>query len=908
MAPRKAKESPVELCSQANTLGNTISVRILEYLSTGKNEPHNFRQLAADFLDICQTIWSIETGLLDLSQKRNQFPDELFDELGKKIRSVKDDFIALNQMLVKFVEGEKKGGLRRGWRMMFADTDVDNIRKSLASSQEGLKMSALMFRWSAGSQGNASIGIGYTALSAALGRDISHNKPTPTPPASANHPRTSGPPTLPLPTPPDPLMEGTFTPTNSLLLRHDDVSTVSGRQSVRSGPRPDSNTSTTLTPSSVPRKGGISPVGIAHHDNLSESTVAMTAIEDMIHDIDIGEKMPRIDEREMSETDSAHVVNLDLVRTTPVGWPLRHSTAVESPATKVALRSAIQHNKHRAVEQLLTYGVPADGGLGDDNLKVAIREKDPESVRLLLQYGADSNSVDKDGLTPLHSATKLSFLRAAELLLEYGADPNFSDSTGTDSPLAMAVNENKFDFVQIYLNHGGKVDSEMSDGNTFLVKAITQSASATIIESMLRHGAYPDTKNGEGVTPLFAAIQARRPDLIALLLESGANPNLPGPKHPLWPSTYQPKALQLLLNHGADLKKCPGVMELAASINNRESVSILLNASADPNAKKDGVYTPLCTAIRDNRGEIVSLLLANGADPNLMASEYPAFKCVTHHRTHFLPQLQVAGADLHSPKGIIEKAVDHNNKDAMMWLLKQGVNPNDRSPEGKTALTTAIRDNKIEFIDVLLTHTANPATRGQDWPIVMAVKRPQILAKLLSHISNPRSIPKGVMEMAVVANELESVKLLLEAGVSVEEKNGGVFSPLTTALREHRKEIVRYLLDEAGADPNAPGEHLPIIKAIRRCENGDHEYIEMLLEHGADVNLIYRGWNAVLQAVESGDLAILKLLVEHGGGIDLAAEDENGRTVMEIVEERGWQEAVDILHECKMRDIERIAE
>lgn len=75
----------------------------------------------------------------------------------------------------------------------------------------------------------------------------------------------------------------------------------------------------------------------------------------------------------------------------------------------------------------------------------------------------------------------------------------------------------------------------------------------------------------------------------------------------------------------------------------------------------------------------------------------------------------------------------------------------------------------------------------------MAVRQPLILKRLLPALAEPRAF-KGVMEMAVVANQLESIKLLLKAGVSVEDRNGGVFSPLTTAIREEHKEIVRYLL------------------------------------------------------------------------------------------------------------------
>lgn len=95
--------------------------------------------------------------------------------------------------------------------------------------------------------------------------------------------------------------------------------------------------------------------------------------------------------------------------------------------------------------------------------------------------------------------------------------------------------------------------------------------------------------------------------------------------------------------------------------------------------------------------------------------------------------------------------------------------------------------------ELLLSRGADPNIRGENWPVCMAVKQPEILKRLLPALAEPRAF-KGVMEMAVVANQIESIKLLLRAGVSVEDRNGGVFSPLTTAIRENRKDIVRFLL------------------------------------------------------------------------------------------------------------------
>jgi ankyrin repeat protein len=818
-------------------------------------------------------------------------------------------------MLSKFLENEKKSGLgklRKGWGMMFADSDIEKIRDSLNRNREALRMSALVFRWSLGDvKVDSSQGIGYTALAAALER-INSNVPTSIAPvpelhehhqphshASLNerssHPNLSSPapvhrhdelPALPV------LPPFTMSDRGQFNARHDSLlealSLDLDRQSlknttvasVRSGKHgPDSSVKEI-------RLGRHESSGTetVYEDNVSIKTLeTLKEIEDMIHH-----------EEQLMDRSSSRAVRLKVdVTAVPRASP-KQTSGANSTALKSALTNAVQQRKHKMIEQLLDCGVPTDNGQEINLLKEAVLNRDVESVRLLLLFGADPNRIDVQGLTPLLSATQTSFIEAAKLLIKYGADADLSAGPEGESPLALAVEENRMDFVQLYLTYGGDATSVMSSGCTAFIKAINKRTPRQLIELMLSYGVDPNAKDGEGKTALFEAIQSRRMDLLNILLEAKADPNLPGPKHPLWPSTYQPKALQALLNHGADYKKCPGLMELATSVNNMESLQILLKAGVDPNAKKDGVYTPLCSAIRDNRAEIVSVLLANGADPNVPASEYPTFKCVTHNRVHFLPQLVAAGADLHTPKGIIEKAVEHNNKEALRYLLEKNVSPNDRSPEGHTALTTAIRENRVDVVDLLLAHGADPGVRGENWPICMAVKRPEILAKLLPKVHNPRAV-KGVIEMAVVADQLQSVKLLLKAGVSVEDKNGGVFSPLTTALREDRKGIVKFLLNEGGADVNSPGEHLPIVKALRRFHNQDTDYIEMLLNKGADPNLMYRGWNGILQAVENGDAKVLKLLVTKGGGADLNATTDEGRTVMDIVTERGWDEAIGIL-------------
>ena len=51
-------------------------------------------------------------------------------------------------------------------------------------------------------------------------------------------------------------------------------------------------------------------------------------------------------------------------------------------------------------------------------------------MELLIQYHADVNAQDSDGVTPLMRASFGGHVRVAALLLIHGADPSFSDRDG----------------------------------------------------------------------------------------------------------------------------------------------------------------------------------------------------------------------------------------------------------------------------------------------------------------------------------------------------------------------------------------------------------------------------------------------------------------------------------------------
>jgi ankyrin repeat protein len=932
MATSKAQIQCLDLCHKTTTSIDLISVHILEYLTTNKQLPYGFEPLAHDFLDTCQILFSIEAGLGECNRFGQRLPQEMITQLNHKFQVTQADFHILDQMLAKMLAPSNR--FARSWGKLFGDTDIKKISTALAKTRESLRMSSLVFQWTLGSEKiEKEKGIGYTGLAAALDKmgdkagngwakeandNISRQQSQNQAPSQVS----------PFPTPsqhPSAFPFGATDIQNSFQQHQQ-------HQQHQQLPTPDHN-----GPSSIYHEGSLSrasrnevrvplspgllhpvPLNPEFRQNSPNAALLTTSVgSGLVHSYERYDGPSTVDDTRtltnVTEPDSFHeelaALELDssrIVRVSadPTSMPRlypRKSTEGDSANLKGALISAIRGKNHKLIEQLLHRGVSTNAGPNMNALKEAILAHDEESVRLLLLFGADPNDATRDdGVTPLFASVENSFLAGATILLKYGADPNLVAGPDLESPLAIAVMANMVGFSHLLLMYNGDANHITASGTPLLTSAIKKKTPKKFIDLLLEYGSNPDTKSREGKTALFEAIQVGRADIVTSLLEHGADPNLPGPKHMLWPSTYYPQCLQVLLAHGANHKKCPGILELAVSINNIESVRILLKAGVNPDIKKDGIYTPLCTAIRDDRADLLKLLLSNGADPNTMASEYPAFKCITHNRVYFLPLLVASGANLHNPKGIIETAVSSNNIEALNWLLDQGVNPNDKNAKGMSPLTTAIRENRIDIVNLLLLRGADPHMRGEDWPVCMAVRNPPILKRILDVVSEPQAF-KGIMEMAVSANQLESVKLLIAAGVSVEDKNGGVFSPLTTAIREDRREIVAYLLSEGGADVNAPGEHLPVVKALRRYHGqGDTEILEMLLAHGADPNKIYRGWNGIMQAVENGDEEILRLL-SRKAGVDLEIRDELGRTVVEMAASRGWDEAVQILMEGDLR-------
>jgi len=160
---------------------------------------------------------------------------------------------------------------------------------------------------------------------------------------------------------------------------------------------------------------------------------------------------------------------------------------------------------------------------------IVIKSENTDIITLLLDYGADINSVDSTGMTALHHASNLCSTAAVNILLSRGADFEIQDAFGW-TPLARAVflpartDERNFEVVKLLLDYGANVNVWDKQGDSLLMNAVLKNDNQNSIKAIIDHGPEIDSKNSNGMTPLMlAARNNQNPEIVKLLLDAGSD-------------------------------------------------------------------------------------------------------------------------------------------------------------------------------------------------------------------------------------------------------------------------------------------------------------------------------------------------------------------------------------------------
>jgi ankyrin repeat protein len=241
-------------------------------------------------------------------------------------------------------------------------------------------------------------------------------------------------------------------------------------------------------------------------------------------------------------------------------------------------------------------------------LLYAAREGCVECATLLVDGGADINLADPENISPLLMAVMNMHFDLAAALIRKGANPNRWDYWGR-APLYSAIDVNT-------IPRGGRPDRPSLDATTGIeVARLLLEAGANVNAQLKLAPPFRNIGNDRGLdgmlttgtTPLLRAAKALDVPAIRLLLERGADISLPNSR-----GITPIMAAAGMASVDADTRG----FYLSEDVEQRSiaSLTLLLQAGADVNARDPRGLTPLHEAARWGWNDVVRFLVDKGAD------------------------------------------------------------------------------------------------------------------------------------------------------------------------------------------------------------------------------------------------------------------------------------------------------
>ena len=331
----------------------------------------------------------------------------------------------------------------------------------------------------------------------------------------------------------------------------------------------------------------------------------------------------------------------------------------------------------------------------------------------------------------------------------------------------------------------------------------------------------------------------------------------------------------------------------------RASITQLLEAGANVNAKDIDERTPLHIAVCNSNCWLTDQLMSCGADPN--ARDYrdrtPIFSA---YRSAIVTKMLIDhGADVNVRDSSGWTPLLHflrkegTNFDAVRLLLEAGANTNATAVSGGTTpLQMTFRMN-VMFMKLLIDYGADVNMRdGDGWtPLFTLLNRKDTCVDAVHLLIeagadvHARVVTGGMTALHMSCrNDVRIMKLLIENGANVNTMGGGVRPIHLAASGVGGVERIRLLL-KAGADASALDARKKNALHYAMCGPGQRVVMQVLFDAGVDAKAIDDEEMTPMHELfaqrkpPGGNRAVIsktRMLIENGANIN--AKDKRGRT------------------------------
>ncbi len=423
---------------------------------------------------------------------------------------------------------------------------------------------------------------------------------------------------------------------------------------------------------------------------------------------------------------------------------------------------------------------PVQGQTGASRLADAAKRQDGAAVRALLRGGADVDRPQGDVGPALHWAAYRDDVETVRLLIAFGAAVDPANALGV-TPLWLAANNGSPAVVEALLAAGADPNAALPSGETPLMTA-SRTGNAAAVRALLVHRADPHAReDAHGQTALMWAAAQRHPEVVRLLLASGARVDDRSKVYP-----------QVVSSSGnADRS---GVFEVlqgghtpllfAARQGDVASARLLVWAGADVDAAAASGTSPLAVAAHSGHRALAAFLLDAGADPGAADAGYAALHAaVLRGDPPLVRALLAHGAD---PDAILERGTPARRVSADWRLPHRMI--------GATPFWVAARFREPAILRVLADHGADPSHAvGGETALMAAIQGGSTRGRF--------GIPPQDAA-AEARRRLDAVTVALNAGADVDGRNENGDTALHLAASRRLDSIVA-LLAERGATLDA---------------------------------------------------------------------------------------------------------
>jgi ankyrin repeat protein len=434
-----------------------------------------------------------------------------------------------------------------------------------------------------------------------------------------------------------------------------------------------------------------------------------------------------------------------------------------------------------------------------------------------------------DGTTALHWAVRADAVDIARLLLRSGADVNSANRYGV-TPLALAAINGNAAMIELLIEAGADVRSAAREGQTALMTA-ARTGNPAAVRALLDAGA--DVNAAErwlGETALMWAAANNHHDAVTVLADYGADLDARSALSTI--PTLQAAGIGLIT---MELPKGGWTaLMYAAREGALDSTRALASEGADLNAAGPDGITPLMLAIINGHYDVASALIDAGADPNRtdhsgMTALYAAVDMHTPVWMQGRPDARPSGAL--DETDVVRSLIAHRaqlNATLTAPLLQRNHTAGDAGlGQGATVLMRAAKSGDADMIRLLLDHGADPL-------LVLANRTTALmLAAGMTWRDGGGAFP--TRDRATDAGSLATIDLLLARGVDINAVNDAGDTALHGAVQRGSVAIIQALAAR-GASLEARNKQgrTPLDAALSRRERGAAVAMLRQLMHATD--------------------------------------------------------------------------